>query len=560
MTKHTLKHSIHMETEYNCGEPIILKFELQNLMDSDCGLLIYDNPLEGEVLNFIEIRRKDFIIPYDGRLVKRAEPTKDSYRIIPAGKTIVEKLDLSTSFPIHEPGIYTVTLYTKFLDVISPVNGEIKLPTNKEFEMLTLDPLTTEFKLLSHIKPRLTSGEKARKWEKELLQQKKTTLIDKNKSSVITINPKENQPVPQGIDPDIMKVIEADANARAWISATLLELSEWSQENKNELYVELFGAYSPNNYKVIQDHFNKIKEVLEGIHYYVKPGADCKPNYFAYTYFNSKVVYLCPQFDAAPATGIDSKFGVLIHEWSHAAAQTKDISYGLDNAKQLAISNPAEAILNAANHKYFVEILADNMLTAPIVWPDGKKAYFFCAGEYYQYDIKKDKVDSGYPLPIEHNWPGLWTDRIDAAVVWPNNKVYFFRDSEYMRYDIASKKVDPGYPLPIKNNWPGLWTDRIDAAVVLTNEVALFFKDYTYMRYDIKMDKVDPPTPFSTINDFPGSWSHSINGMVIWPTNKKAYMFKGWRYLRYDLNKTEVDSGYPLFIKNNWPGLPGYIS
>ncbi|PAC67074.1 hypothetical protein CGS27_29710, partial [Enterobacter cloacae] len=119
--------------------------------------------------------------------------------------------------------------------------------------------------------------------------------------------------------------------------------------------------------------------------------------------------------------------------------------------------------------------------------------------------------------------------------------------------------MDPGYPLPFKNNWPGLWTDRFDAAVVLTNEGALFFKDYTYMSYDIKMDKVDPPTPFSTINYFPGSWSHSINGMVIWPTNKKAYMFKGWKYLRYDLIKIEVDSGYPLFIKNNWPGLPGYI-
>ncbi|PRO42063.1 hemopexin repeat-containing protein [Bacillus sp. LLTC93] len=122
------------------------------------------------------------------------------------------------------------------------------------------------------------------------------------------------------------------------------------------------------------------------------------------------------------------------------------------------------------------------------------------------------------------------------------------------------EKVDSGYPLPIENNWPGLWAARIDAGVVLNNEVAWFFKDYKYMRYDIKMDKVDPSNPLQIISEFPGSWSHSINGMLVWPTNKKAYMFKGWKYLRYDLNNFEVDSGYPLFIKNNWLGLLGYLS
>jgi hypothetical protein len=99
------------------------------------------------------------------------------------------------------------------------------------------------------------------------------------------------------------------------------------------------------------------------------------------------------------------------------------------------------------------------------IWPNGK-AYFFKGAQYVRYDVKTDKVDSGYPVPILGNWPGwpaLFGSGIDAGVLWNNGKAYYFKGSQYIRYDIAADKVDPGYPAAIAGNWPGLWADNIDA-------------------------------------------------------------------------------------------------
>jgi hemopexin len=134
--------------------------------------------------------------------------------------------------------------------------------------------------------------------------------------------------------------------------------------------------------------------------------------------------------------------------------------------------------------------------------------YFFKGDQYLRYDIAADRVDPGYPLPIAGHWPGLWTDHIDAGVVWPNGKAYFFRGSQYIRYDIATDKADPGYPADIKSGWPG----------------------------------------------FPSDFAAGVDDAVIW-NNGKAYFFKGNEYLRYDIAADKTDAGYPAPIAGNWRGL-----
>ena len=84
----------------------------------------------------------------------------------------------------------------------------------------------------------------------------------------------------------------------------------------------------------------------------------CKKKYYAYVYPNQPYkIYLCSVYWTAPATGTDSKAGTLIHEMSHfyVVASTDDYVYGQSGAKNLAITNPDNAVMNADNHEYFAE-------------------------------------------------------------------------------------------------------------------------------------------------------------------------------------------------------------
>jgi len=135
------------------------------------------------------------------------------------------------------------------------------------------------------------------------------------------------------------------------------------------------------------------------------------------------------------------------------------------------------------------------------------KAYFFSEEQFYSYDIATDQMDPGYPLPTKLNWIGVLSGpqrdyRIDAAVMWPNGSVYLFQYGDYYRCNLSTKRVDPGYPLPIQGNWPGLWATGqsftagfVWPKLIDGRQKAYFFHHNLYMRYDITNDAVDPGYP-----------------------------------------------------------------
>jgi hypothetical protein len=201
------------------------------------------------------------------------------------------------------------------------------------------------------------------------------------------------------------------------------------------------------------------------------------------------------------------------------------------------------------------------MIVGGVNWGNGK-AFFFKGGLYFRYDIKADKVDPGYPKAIDNStWPGLpWKDGFDAVVNWGNGKAYFFKGDRYVSYDIKTDKVDPGYPKPIDNStWPGKakWGEGFDAAVNWGNGKAYFFKGGQYISYDIKGDKVDPGYPKDIDNStWPGlPWRDGISAVTVWD-NGKAFFFRGSEYVRFDLKANRVDPGYPKRVDGTtWPGL-----
>lgn len=184
----------------------------------------------------------------------------------------------------------------------------------------------------------------------------------------------------------------------------------------------------------------------------------------------------------------------------------------------------------------------------------------FKGSEYVRYNVAMDRVDNGYPLPIQGHWPGLpahFEAGIDAQVIWPNGKMYLFKGEQYISYDIAADKADADYPKPIADNWPGLWEDGIDAAVIWSNGKAYFFRGSEYIQYDLATNQADPEYPKPILGNWPGfpeRFGADIDGIYRW-SNGKVYFFKGGEYLRFDMASYTTDAKYPLPVQHNWPGL-----
>ncbi|MFE1792117.1 hemopexin repeat-containing protein [Streptomyces sp. NPDC059525] len=540
------RQTIHGEQTYRLGEPVPLAFEIENVGDTDYNLLVWNTPLEGEVFNFLEVRCGDRLIPYDGRLVTRGDPGPDSYRRLAAGETIVEELDISESYALDEVGYYQIILRVRFADAIPNAGLALAARTREEHRGFALDPVTIQFELLPGDNPLSTVGERARREgpkDGPGILAIDPSVVDTKDTLLDSLRP----------DPGTAMVVAAVWNAASWLDAAIAELAGWSARKENSLYADWFGEDNAARFQTVQERISAIRARLDRPATYDMTPHNCPNGAFAYTYPGSDTVYLCQPFFGAPATGPNSQFGTLIHEWSHAVADTSDIVYGQTKARDLADTAPDSAIRNADNYEFFVETLSRRMVTAPVLWPNGN-AYLFTGGQYYRYNLATDSVDPGYPKTISGNWPGLWGDRIDAGVVWPNGKAYFFHDGEYVSYNMAADRVDDGYPKPISGNWPGLWGDRIDAAIVWSSSRAFFFRDHQYVSYNIPSDRVDSGYPKPIAGNWPGLWGDGIQGAVKW-NNGRAYFFRGWEYTAYDVTADKAAPAYPRAIAANWPGL-----
>jgi hypothetical protein len=127
------------------------------------------------------------------------------------------------------------------------------------------------------------------------------------------------------------------------------------------------------------------------------------------------------------------------------------------------------------------------------LWSEtNKKIYFFKGSRFIRVDPNNSwQVDPGYPKPITPSWPGFpraFAAGLDGAL-WSgtNKKIYFFKGSQYIRVDPANSwNVDSGYPKPIQGNWPELppsFTNGIQASLWNgKSQKIYFFKGSEYVR------------------------------------------------------------------------------
>jgi peptidyl-Lys metalloendopeptidase len=149
-------------------------------------------------------------------------------------------------------------------------------------------------------------------------------------------------------------------------AAGLAQARVYTEDGKNYLnankqgprYTTWFGAITSTRYATAKSHFTSIDAAMDQTNNSIIIDCSCHQSYYAYVYPTQPYrIYVCNAFWSAPTSGTDSKGGTLVHEMSHfnVTAATDDHVYGQSAAKNLAITNPDQALDNADSHEYFGE-------------------------------------------------------------------------------------------------------------------------------------------------------------------------------------------------------------
>lgn len=99
-TKTALKYSLDSKQEYVVGEPVMITFTLNNQTNVDLWVLAWNTPLEGLKSKNLLVTCDGKEILYEGRMVKRSDPTRLDYICINAGKSASIEVDLSLAYTL----------------------------------------------------------------------------------------------------------------------------------------------------------------------------------------------------------------------------------------------------------------------------------------------------------------------------------------------------------------------------------------------------------------------------------------------------------------------------
>ena len=268
--------------------------------------------------SFLKVTRDGAAVPYLAALVKRAAPTFDELLVLSPGESISASYELSSAFDLMEGGVYQVSF--------AAPSQHAATSLVRASDSISIGIEVTPFRdLISNIDYQKAAGAGGISYTGKCTASEKSSLV-----SALTA---------AGSYAD---------GAVSYLGGTPAGTAR---------YTTWFGSFSSGNWNTVKTHYSEIKTVYD-----TKPIVfDCscnKRNTYAYVYPSQPYkIYLCGAFWSAPMTGTDSKGGTLVHETSHftVVAATQDYAYGQSAAKSLALSNPAQAIMNADSHEYFAE-------------------------------------------------------------------------------------------------------------------------------------------------------------------------------------------------------------
>jgi hypothetical protein len=109
-----LKFKLEARNSYIIGQPVPITFTLENLTHKDIYVLTWYTPLEGMKSKFFKVTRNGIEFPYEGRMIKRADPVQQDYIHIEPRGSVSSTVDLTLAFRMDVPGEYRIE-FTKHI-------------------------------------------------------------------------------------------------------------------------------------------------------------------------------------------------------------------------------------------------------------------------------------------------------------------------------------------------------------------------------------------------------------------------------------------------------------
>lgn len=300
-----------------------------------------DGEIDGDM--FI-LSRDGQPVTYLGPLVKRGAPGAQDLITLEPGESVTRNVDLGSAYDLSRSGTYSIRYGVTSAHLFAPAT---RLPAMRRNEAVDrADIPLEESELVSNEVVAWVDGRKTAALE-AMLARSRENAVDSVSASSISYSGSCSTSQKSTLVSAVGSASTMANNSVSYLNGT---------PAATQRFTTWFGTYSTANWATIKSHYVKTKDALDN-----KPltlDCSCKKSYYAYVYPNQPYkVYLCRAFWTAPLSGTDSKGGTLVHELTHftVIAGTDDFAYGHAAAKQLAITNPADARFNADNHEYFAE-------------------------------------------------------------------------------------------------------------------------------------------------------------------------------------------------------------
>ena len=304
---------------FDADQNVVVSVTITNPSKHTIQILKWFTPAEDVEEPLFTVSVDGAPVSYVGPTYKRPEPKGEDYVALKSGESLTRTVSLSSYYDLSVSGSYTVRYDVAALDLYTS-EKEGKSAGSLSSNSITLKVEGRAAPTGGIITPDAVTGTTS--FNRCTATQQTTLVSARNQASTYSTN----------------------------------ALSYLTAGTQGPRYTTWFGVFDSGRYSTVKNHFTAISDAMNNKPVTIDCG--CKKKYYAYVYPNQPyVIYVCSVFWTAPLTGTDSKAGTLIHEMSHfnVVAGTDDFAYGQTNAKNLAISNPDNAINNADNHEYFAE-------------------------------------------------------------------------------------------------------------------------------------------------------------------------------------------------------------